>query len=118
MATYQLGPEAPRPFCSVSEAWSRWLTLPQVPDYERFSFGPQYEKRMCQLVHQYLELDTDDRLCYVGDNKGSLVQLLQQEFVLVEPVTAVVPGHVHYEESPKHKMLAIKVGILRCGAPS
>ena len=109
MATYQLGPEAPKPFCCVTEDWTKWMNIPHIPEYEKYSFGSEYEKMMCHMVHKYLELDTDDRMCYVGDNKGSLVSLLQNRFCLVEPVTAVVPGHIHYEESPRHKMLAIKI---------
>ena len=110
MASYQLGPEVPGPFSVITENHvRRRIDIPYLPEHEKFSFGAQYEDKMCQLVHQYLELGTDDRLCYVGDPKGGLAPLLQDKFCLLEPVTTVLPGHIHYEESPNHRMLPIKV---------
>ncbi|KAK2158232.1 hypothetical protein LSH36_174g03055 [Paralvinella palmiformis] len=110
MANYQLGPESPRPFAVLSENYvHRHVDIPTLPPSELFSFGDDYERRMCELVHKYMELDTDDRLCYVGDPKGSLAEMLQERFCLLEPVTTVVPGHIHYEESPNHRMLPFKV---------
>ena len=110
MATYQLGPESPRPFSVISENYiRRRVDLPHVPEHERYSFGKGYEEKICQLIHQYLELGTQDRLCYVGDTKGSMAPLLQSKFCLLEPITTVMPGHIHYEESPNHRMLPIKV---------
>ena len=45
----------------------------------------------------------------MGEEKGSMTQLLQHKFCLVRPVVSVVPGHFHYEESPNHRMLPLKV---------
>lgn len=110
MASFQLGPESPRPFSVISETDLRSsLTLTHVPQRERFDFGPLYERKMCELIHRYLELDPTDRLCYVGNSRGSLVPLLQDRFCLLKPVTSVIPGHIHYEESPNHRMLPVKV---------
>lgn len=110
MANYQLGPEAPRPFSVLTENHVRChVELPYIPEHERYSFGEMHEKKMCELIHKYLELDTNDRLCYVGEPKGSLTSMLQSKFCLMEPITTVVPGHIHYEESPNHRMLPIKV---------
>lgn len=110
MATYQLGPEKPRPFSVLSENHIRQqVDLPCLPEHERYSFGQRYEEKMCEHIHKYLEVDTDSSLCYVGEPKGSLVPLLQSKFCLLKPVTTVIPGHIHYEESPNHHMLPIKV---------
>lgn len=110
MANYQLGPESPRPFSVISEGdIQRRVALPFIPEYERYNFGKSYESKMCELTHKHLELNTNDRMCYVGDPKGSLVPLLQDRFCLMEPVTSVIPGHIHYEESRNHRMLPIKV---------
>ncbi len=110
MANYQLGPESPRPFSVISEVDLRHrLSVPHVPEYERYQFGPTYEQRMCELIHKHLELDPADLLCYVGDAKGSIVPLLQERFCLLTPPTEVSPGHIHYEESPNHHLVPIKV---------
>ena len=65
----------------------------------RYSFGAAYEQELCNYIHQYLELGTDDRLCYVGPQRGSLVPLLTEHFCLTEPVTEVEPGHIVCNES-------------------
>ena len=110
MASYQLGPESPRPFSVLSEGHiRRRIDLPHIPEYERHRFGKAYEDRMFELIHQYLELGTDDRLCYAGEAKGSFAPLLQEKFCLLEPVTTVLAGHLHYEESANHHMLPIKI---------
>ncbi|ELU15659.1 hypothetical protein CAPTEDRAFT_187136 [Capitella teleta] len=110
MATYHLGPETPAPFAVLSEGHMRKnVSVPFLSDQLRFSFGESYEARMCELIHKYLELNTDDRLCYIGDPRGTFVPMLQEKFCLVKPVTTVVPGHIHFEEGPTHRMLAIRV---------
>lgn len=110
MATYHLGPEKPAPFVVLSEGHvRRHISVPFIPDPMRYSFGEPYEKKMCELIHKYLELNTDDRLCYIGDPRGSFVPMLQERFCLLKPVTTVVPGHIHFEEGPTHRMLAIRV---------
>ncbi|KAK2171740.1 hypothetical protein NP493_1029g00019 [Ridgeia piscesae] len=110
MGTFYLGPETPRPFSVLSEGYiRRQIKLPKLPEDARYSFGPLYEQRMYELIHQYLEMGTDDCVCYVGEEKGSMTQLLQHKFCLVRPVVSVVPGHFHYEESPNHRMLPLKV---------
>ena len=109
MATNYLGPERPRPFSVISEKYSQFFDLPESPEYERFSFGRVYEENIIKLIHRYLELGTDDNLCYVGHNRGSLAPLIQQKFCLLNPITTVVPGHVHYEETPNNKMVPIKI---------
>ena len=108
MSAY-LGPETPRPFSVISESYRNKLNIPFIPEYERYTFGEAYEHKMCELVHRYLDLGTDDRLCYVGDSKGTLAYMLQRVFCLIEPVTTVVPGHMHYEETPTNKLLPIRI---------
>ncbi|CAH1791998.1 unnamed protein product [Owenia fusiformis] len=104
-----LGPEKPSPFSVISEGYQPRYQFPNIPDYEKYSLGEAYESKMCELVHQYLELGTDDRLCYVGQSLGSLAELLALKFCLLEPVTSVIPGHIHYEESPRHKMHPVRI---------
>ena len=109
MATHQLGPETPRPFAVISERGTRTVNIPQIPQDELYSFGPAYQQKMYELVHRYLELGTDDRLCYVGQDKGSLAPFLQEKFCLLEPITVVNPGHIHYEESSNCSRVPIKI---------
>ncbi len=110
MATHQLGPETPRPFSVISEDHTKTqLAIPHIPEFELYSFGQGYENQMCKLIHKYLELGTDDNLCYVGQEVGSLAPLLQDKFCVLEPITTVVPGHIHYQESPSHKMVPIRI---------
>lgn len=107
--THQLGPENPRPFAVLSEHHVREnIILPYIPDHEKYMFGAEYEKKMCELINYYLELNTHDQLCYVGDPKGSFAPVLQNEFCLLKPITTVIPGHIHYQESPNHRMLPFK----------
>ena len=72
MAAYQLGPETPRPFAVLSEGHvqDRELFLPPSGQPDSYTFGPTYEQQMCQYIHKYLELGTDDKLCYSGEAKG------------------------------------------------
>ena len=109
MATNYLGPEAPSPFAVLSEKYSKNYKLPTMPAYERFSFGEPYEEKMAKLIHQYLEVGTDDNVCYVGHTKGSLASMMQDRFCLLQPITSVVPGHIHYEETPNNKMVPVKI---------
>ena len=37
---------------------------------------------MFQLIHKYLDLETTDRLCYVGDEKGSFADKIVNRSVL------------------------------------
>ncbi|XP_064651845.1 uncharacterized protein LOC135502746 [Lineus longissimus] len=100
-------PESPRPFSVISEGYQDQLNIPFFDD--RYSFGEAYETRMMELVHRFLELGTDDRFCYVGDARGSLAPRIQEHFCLLEPVLSVNPGHFHYEETPKCKMLPFRI---------
>ena len=111
MGTYQLGPETPRPFSVLSENYLRFLTCPQAPlrPEERYSFGPLYEKRLVSLIEKYCDLAIDERVCYVGDEKGSLAPVIEQLLCLVYPVTSVVPGYIHYEESSDHRVIPVRV---------
>lgn len=109
MASSYLGPESPRPMAVISESFQNRLCIPQYSEYEKYSFGPEYETKMYELVHKYLELDTRDRLCYVGDLKGSLAPFIQEKFCLLNPLTTVVPGHFHYLETSTQKMLPIRI---------
>ncbi|KAK7091833.1 uncharacterized protein [Littorina saxatilis] len=109
MASAYLGPESPRPMAVISEAYRGHVQdrLPLFPTTERYSLGNDYEERFFYLLHKYLELDTTDRLCYVGNARESIADRIEEHFCLVEPVRTLVPGHVHYEETDDHKMLPI-----------
>lgn len=96
MASSYLGPESPRPLAVISEGYQKRWNLPDYLPFEKYNFGRKYEEAMVRLIHKYLELGTTDRLCYVGDVTGSLAPLLQERFCLLEPMTAVLPGHVRY----------------------
>ena len=109
MASSYLGPESHQPLAVISESFQKMYNIPEFGELEKFSFGKQYEERMYMLIHKYLDLETVDKLCYVGDNKGSIAYHLQEKFVLLEPVTTVVPGHFHYAETDGHKMLPIRI---------
>lgn len=109
MATNYLGPETPSPFSVISESYSNFYNLPKVPEFEQFRFGQEYERSLKSLIHRYLELGTDHRLCYVGHSKGSLAGYLQEQFCLLQPITSVIPGHIHYEETPNKKMVPVKI---------
>ena len=111
MATFQLGPETPRPFSVLSEGHiqSRQLVLPPVTQPDSYTFGPTYEEQMCSYIHNYLELGTDDKLCYSGEPKGSLVPLLQYGFCLLKPITEISPGHMYFQETDSHKLLPMKI---------
>ncbi|XP_041361282.1 uncharacterized protein LOC121377374 [Gigantopelta aegis] len=109
MASAYLGPETHKPLSVISESFQKRYNIPEFDEHEKFSFGQQYEERMYMLIHKYLDLETVDKLCYVGDNKGSIAYHLQEKFVLLEPVTTVVPGHFHYAETDGHKVLPIRI---------
>lgn len=72
MASAYLGPESPRPLAVISESYRNQYHLPQFNSSEQYSLGPEYEKSLFSLLHKYLELDTTDSLCYVGDTKDGL----------------------------------------------
>ncbi|XP_071113139.1 uncharacterized protein [Haliotis cracherodii] len=109
MASAHLGPESPRPLAVISESYQNRFKIPAMEEYDEFSFGEDYEEKMYKLIHKYLELDTTDKLCYVGDNKGSMALLLQEKFVILEPVTTVLPGTFHYAETESHKLVPIRI---------
>ncbi|XP_074654441.1 uncharacterized protein LOC141908332 [Tubulanus polymorphus] len=108
MSSY-LGPETPRPFAVISESFQDRLKIPKLPECGTFSFGETYEKRMCELIHRYLELDTFERLCYVGEIKGSLAPMIQERFCLLEPVMSVAAGNFHYEKTDSDKLLPFRI---------
>ena len=74
MASSFLGPESPRPLSVISESYRHRFILPAVPATEQHRFGSEYENCMYKLVHKYLDLGTTDKLCYVGDTKGSFAE--------------------------------------------
>jgi len=61
-------------------------------DYEQ-SLGDAYYDRLSQLIDRHLELATDDRVCYVGDDRGAseVISTLTQHYCLVKPVVRVNP---------------------------
>ena len=73
MANCFLGPESPRPLSVISEGFRHQFKLPVVTTSDR-TFGSDYESMMYKLIHKYLDLGTTDRLCYVGESKGSLAE--------------------------------------------
>ena len=80
MATHHLGPESPSPFSVLSESYTRDpLALSHIPEYELFSFGDDYNRKLCELIQAHLEIDVDDSLCYVGDVKGRCVDLTKKQ---------------------------------------
>ena len=120
-----------RPLAVISEEFVRkHLSLPVRDANERFSFGEDYDGAMCEAIDRHLEvsyatnndnpcdsvtydaeflqINTDDSVCYVGDTRGTFAPLLQSRFCILKPVTSVVPGHIHYEESPAHTMLPFR----------
>ena len=74
MTSSFLGPESPRPLSVISESYRHRFVLPAVPTSDRYTFGPDYEDTMYKLVHKYLDIGTTDKLCYVGEAKGSFAE--------------------------------------------
>ena len=74
MASSFLGPESPRPLSVISESYRHRFVLPAVPESDQHRFGWEYEDCMYKLVQKYLDLETTDKLCYVGDTKGSFAE--------------------------------------------
>lgn len=109
MASAYLGPESPRPLAVISEGYRGQVEgrLPALDAWDRYSLGPEYEERLFGLLHKYLELGTTDTLCYVGDTRNGLHHRLEDRFCLQQPVMTLLPGHVHYAETPEHRMLPI-----------
>lgn len=107
-----LGPETPRPFAVISERYQRDLELVKGEFPELYSFGEVYEKALCSLIYRAGELNIDDRVAYVGPEKGSVAEAMEQRFALVHPVTSITPGTVLFEPTPTDRNLAVKkVGI-------
>lgn len=109
MASSYLGPESPRPLAVISEEYQNRFRIPGYPVWESFTFGDQYNKNIFNLINKYLELETTDRLCYIGDTKGSLAEDIVSRFCLLEPMLTVIPGHYSYVETESNKMLSIRV---------
>lgn len=109
MASAYLGPESPRPLAVISERYRGNYHLPNLNGDDRLSLGPEYEKEFFSLLHKYLELDTTDTLCYIGDTRDGLVSRMEKRFCLMEPVRTLVPGHFHYAETGEHKMVPIRI---------
>ncbi|XP_013395072.1 uncharacterized protein LOC106162348 [Lingula anatina] len=109
MANY-LGPESPRPFAVISETYRNRLKIPQYREDEQHSFGETWEENMFQLIHKHLELGTADRFCYIGEDKGSLVEKIEHKFCLLEPTCSVIPGcNAHVETICKTKRVSIPI---------
>lgn len=100
MASNYLGPEVPRPFSLISEAYQQQLAIPNYPEEDQYRFGNVYEEAMHSLIHTHLELGTTDRFCYVGENKGSFAPLIERKFCLVHPVKTI-PINISPEQRNK-----------------
>ncbi|WAQ97661.1 hypothetical protein MAR_030351 [Mya arenaria] len=109
MAFSYLGPESPRPLSVISEGFQNRFRIPAYPEWQGYSFGSRYDEDMYTLVDKYLGLETTDRVCYIGDPKGSLAEGIINRFCLLEPVMNVIPGHYSYVETESNKMLPIRV---------
>lgn len=114
MASAYLGPECPRPLAVISEYYRTQLQcrLPVLGNWDHYSLGLEYEDKLFNLLHKYLELGTTDSLCYVGDTRHSLHHRIEERFCLLEPVRTMLPGHVHYAETEDNKMLPIMISYV------
>lgn len=91
MASNYLGPEKPRPFALISEEYQQRLDIPNYPEEDQYRFGDTYEEAMFSLIHTHLELGTTDRLCYIGEKKGSFAPLIERKFCLAHPPKSISP---------------------------
>ena len=80
MAFSYLGPESPRPFSVITEGFQNRYRIPIYPAWENFTFGEEYDEQLFSLMNKYLDLETTDRVCYIGDTKGSLAEALMDRF--------------------------------------
>lgn len=76
MAFSYLGPESPRPLSVISEGFQTRYHIPTFPSWEQFTFGEKYDDLLFNLINKYMDLETTDRLCYVGDTKGSMAEAI------------------------------------------
>ena len=109
MASSFLGPESPRPLAVVTEGYQNRFLIPYYGESAKYHFGQPYDEQMFTLIHKYLELGTTDRLCYVGDMKGSFAERIAHKFCLVEPVMTVIPGHFSYVGTDSDKVLSFRI---------
>lgn len=110
MASSYLGPESPRPLSVISEGYQQHFRIPAYPPWENYTFGKKYDEDILQLINKYMQLETTDRLCYIGDTKeGCLAENIVNRFCLLEPMLSVIPGHYSYVETNTNKMLSIRV---------
>lgn len=109
MASSYLGPESPRPYAVISEAYRSRLLIPAYTDHEKYDFGAEYDNTFFNLLQKYTDLDTRDRLCYVGDLKGNFAEKIVNKFCILEPVMTVIPGHCSYVETDSEKVLSLRV---------
>jgi hypothetical protein len=56
-------------------------------------------------MEKYADIAIDERVCYVGEERGSLAPVLERLLCLVHPIESVVPGYVHYEQTDGGKHL-------------
>lgn len=109
MASSYLGPESPRPYSVISEAYRKRLLIPAYTGTETYDFGTEYDHTFYNLLQKYTDLDTRDRLCYVGDMKGNFAEKIVNKFCILEPVMTVIPGHCSYIETASEKVLSLRV---------
>uniref|UniRef100_A0A0B6Z4B3 Uncharacterized protein n=1 Tax=Arion vulgaris TaxID=1028688 RepID=A0A0B6Z4B3_9EUPU len=110
MASAFLGPESHRPLAVITESYQTKLKIPILTGDDKFCFGTEYEKKLYSLIHEHLELDTTDKLVYVGDIKGSLSKAIEDHFCLIHPVQTLVPGHFHFIETyDGHRTLPVRI---------
>ncbi|ESP03401.1 hypothetical protein LOTGIDRAFT_171491 [Lottia gigantea] len=109
MASSFLGPESPRPYSVISESYEPWFDIPRFSGDEDFSFGEMYEEKMREYLYKYLDIGTTDKVCYVGEFRDSIVDILQDKFCLLTPVTMVIPAHFHYAKTSGNRYLPIRI---------
>jgi hypothetical protein len=80
MAFSYLGPESPRPYSVISEGFQNRYRIPRHQAWENFTFGDEYDDHLFSLMNKYLDLETTDRVCYIGDTKGSLAEALMDRY--------------------------------------
>jgi len=76
MAFSYLGPESPRPLAVISEGFQHRFRIPTYPVWEPLTFGKDYDDNLFNMINKYLDLETTDRMCYLGDNKGSMAEAI------------------------------------------
>ncbi|XP_050407541.1 uncharacterized protein LOC126822617 [Patella vulgata] len=109
MASSFLGPESPKPYAVISESYEPWFNIPRFTKNDDLSFGEVYEEKMREYLYKYLDIGTTDKICYVGEFRDSIVDILQDKFCLLTPITKVFPAHFHYAHTDHNRILPIRI---------